>query len=407
MARRWLIIALLNFLIAASLGALLRFAFVEEVSWLHFKNFLHAHSHVAMLGWVYMALFALLLTAFVPYSKIDQRAYNALFWVTQASVAGMLISFPLQGYGAVSIAFSCLHIICSYVFVAWLWTDLPKQKSFSHLLLKTAIVFMLLSTIAIWAMGPIMASSLKGSSFYYMAVQFYLHFQFNGWFLFGALALLFKILEEHKVLINHKEQFIFYGLLIVASLLTYALALAWAAPETSIFLANSLGVIVQLSALVMLIRLLRPHFDTIKNIFSATAFHLLMIAAISFVGKVCIQALVVVPFIAEAAYTIRNYVIGFIHLVLLGAISFSLFALASKYQLLQTQDSRARWGIIIVVAGFIFSETLLFLQGTMLWATLGFLPYYYEFLFGASFLLPLGILVFLFGQRRQIGAQKR
>ncbi len=404
MARRWLILALLNFLIAASLGALLRFAFVEEVSWLSFKNFLHAHSHVAMLGWVYMALFALLTFAFVPRSQMDQRAYNVLFWVTQGSVAGMLISFPLQGYGAVSIAFSCLHIICSYVFVAWLWTDLPKKKSFAHLLLKTAIVFMLISTVAIWAMGPIMATSLKGSAFYYMAVQFYLHFQFNGWFLFGALALLFKMLEEHKVLINNKKQYVFYGLLVVASLLTYALALAWAAPETSIFLANSLGVIVQLSALVMLIRLLRPHFDAIKRIFSTTAFRLLMIAAVSFAGKVCIQALVVVPFIAEAAYTIRNYVIGFIHLVLLGAISFSLFAFAAKYQLFQTQNSRARWGIMIIVVGFVLSEALLFLQGTMLWATLGFLPYYYECLFGASVLLPLGILVFLLGQRRRVGA---
>lgn len=402
MAKRWLIIALLNFLIAASLGALLRFAFVEEVSWLHFKNFLHAHSHVAMLGWVYMALFALLTTAFIPFSKVDQRPYNALFWATQVSVAGMLISFPWQGYASISIAFSCLHIICSYVFVAWLWADLPKQKSFSHLLLKTAIVFMLLSTVAIWAMGPIMATSLKGSSFYYMAVQFYLHFQFNGWFLFGALALLFKVLEEHKVLIKHKEQLVFYGLLIVASLLTYALALAWAAPETSIFLANSLGVIVQLSALIMLVRLIKPHFDTIKKIFSTTAFRLLTIAIVSFMGKVCIQALVVVPFIAEAAYTIRNYVIGFIHLVLLGAISFSLFAFATKYKLLQTQDIRARWGIIFVVLGFFSSEILLFLQGTMLWTTLGFLPYYYEWLFGVSTLLPLGILVFISGQTRMV-----
>lgn len=260
---------------------------------------------------------------------------------------------------------------------------------------------MLLSTIAIWAMGPIMAIALKGSSFYYMAVQFYLHFQFNGWFLFGVLALLFKVLEEHNVLIKAKEQFIFYGLLIVASLLTYALALAWAAPETSIFLANSLGVVVQLSALIMLVRLFRPHVDAIKKIFSTTAFRLLTIAALSFAGKVCIQALVVVPFIAQAAYTIRNYVIGFIHLVLLGAISFSLFAFATRHQLLQVHNFRARTGMIILVTGFILSELLLFLQGTMLWATIGFLPYYYECLFGLSVLLPLGVLVFITGQTKK------
>ncbi len=406
MAKRWLIIALLNFLIAASLGALLRFAFVEEVSWLNFKSFLHAHSHVAMLGWVYMALFALLTTAFVSSSKVDQRAYNALFWVTQISVVGMLISFPLQGYGSVSIAFSCLHIICSYVFVAWLWADLPKGKSFAVLLLKTAIAFMVISTIAIWAMGPIMATSLKGSAFYYMAVQFYLHFQFNGWFLFGALALLFKVLEDQNLMIDPKKQNYFLGLLVLSSLLTYALALAWAAPETSIFLANSLGVIVQLSALVVLVFLLRPHYSSLERFFSKAAFRLLIIAGVSFAGKVCIQALVVVPFVAEAAYTIRNYVIGFIHLVLLGAISFSLLALAGKFQLLQTQSNYARWGMIILVLGFIFSEILLFLQGTMFWATLGFMPYYYEFLFGASFLIPLGVLIFLLSQVKELNSPK-
>lgn len=265
---------------------------------------------------------------------------------------------------------------------------------------------MVISTIAIWAMGPIMATSLKGSTFYYMAVQFYLHFQFNGWFLFGALALLFKVLEDQNLMIDTKKQNYFWVLLVLSSLLTYALALAWAAPEASIFLANSLGVVVQLSALVVLVFLLRPHYRSLESVFSKAAFRLLIIAGISFAGKVCIQALVVVPFVAEAAYTIRNYVIGFIHLVLLGAISFSLLALAGKFQLLETQRNYARWGMTILVLGFVFSEILLFLQGTMFWATLGFMPYYYEFLFGASVLIPLGVLIFLLSQVKELNSPK-
>ncbi|MEZ4987274.1 MAG: hypothetical protein R2795_19895 [Saprospiraceae bacterium] len=48
---------------------------------------------------------------------------------------------------------------------------------------------------------------------------------------------------------------------------------------------------------------------------------LLRISFATFATKVLMQTLVVVPFVAEAAYTIRNYVIGFIHLLLLGAVS--------------------------------------------------------------------------------------
>ena len=53
--RIWLVVALLNFLMAAGMGALLRMAFVVEIPWVKYQYLLHAHSHVAMLGWIYLA----------------------------------------------------------------------------------------------------------------------------------------------------------------------------------------------------------------------------------------------------------------------------------------------------------------------------------------------------------------
>lgn len=84
--RSWFLISLFNLLIAVSIGALLRFAFVEEVSWLIFKNFLHAHSHVAMLGWVYLALFTLFLKSFLTADQQNNKHYKWLFWSTQFTV---------------------------------------------------------------------------------------------------------------------------------------------------------------------------------------------------------------------------------------------------------------------------------------------------------------------------------
>lgn len=393
-------VALLNLLIAVSIGALLRFVFVHEIPGLPYKNFLHAHSHVAMLGWIYLALYNLLIHQFLSKEKQQAPAYNWLFWITQISVVGMLLSFPFQGYGPISIAFSTLHILSSYVFVAWFWSDLDRERSASRTLLLTALIFMLLSTLGVWAMGPIMAMQLKSSAFYYMAVQFYLHFQFNGWFIFAILSLFFKQLEIRNIIMSHKKFRLFYMLLIISCPLTYALAVAWANPILPIFIVNSIGVVLQLIAAFLFVQIIWNQKDTILKIWNKWGSTLVVVAFYSFIFKMLVQALVAIPVIAKAAFTIRNYVIGFIHLVLLGAISSFLISYAVNSGFFSLKNRTVKVGIGCFVAGFGLSEALLFLQGTMLWGTQGFLPFYYELLFGVSVLIPFGICLMLVGMQK-------
>ncbi len=395
MKKSWLVVALLNLLIAVSMGAVLRFAFVSEIPGLPYKNFLHAHSHVAMLGWIYLALYNLLIHQFLSKEKQKAPAYNWLFWITQISVVGMLVSFPIQGYGPISIAFSVMHILCSYVFVGWFWADLEQPRSASRTLLLTALIFMLISTIGVWAMGPIMATKLKGSAFYYMAVQFYLHFQFNGWFIFGVLSLFFKQLENNQIVISAVQFRRFYYILLLSCPLTYALAVAWSNPILPVFVVNSIGVLLQLIAALFFVQIIHNQKNTILKIWNKWGRTLVIVAFYSFIFKMLVQALVAIPFIAEAAYTIRNYVIGFIHLVLLGAISSYLISYAAASGLVSFKNRMVRAGIGCFIAGFLLSEALLFLQGTMLWGAKGFLPFYYEMLFGASVLIPIGVLLFI------------
>lgn len=398
MNKKWLQAAIINFLIAASIGALLRFAFVMEVPGIKYKNFLHAHSHIAMLGWVYMALYALLIHYFLPTEKQERVIYQRLFWLTQLSVLGMAISFPIQGYGAVSISFSTLHILCSYGFVRLFWRDMGPEKAISSRWVKMALLFMVLSTIGVWAMGPIMVSGFRGSQWYYMAVQFYLHFQFNGWFIFAILAIFFRLMENRSVIFPPQLMKRFFLFLLISCLLTYALAVAWSQPMLIVFIINGVGVTLQLVALFYGIKLLRTQQGQLLMPFTRLESLLVRIAASSFALKIIIQAFVVLPFVAEAAYTIRNYVVGFIHLLLLGAVSSFLLAVAFREQLLSSERPSTRIGVFSLVLGFVLSECLLFLQGTMLWWGKGFLPQYYELLFGCSLLLPLGLLLMVPGQ---------
>jgi hypothetical protein len=107
MQKKLVVICLINFFIAAMMGLALRYSFISSIN-LNYRYLTHAHSHLAMLGWVYLMLFVLIVHYFVPEKK---PVYNRLFWLTEFSVVGMMVSFPFQGYAVISITFSTLHIL--------------------------------------------------------------------------------------------------------------------------------------------------------------------------------------------------------------------------------------------------------------------------------------------------------
>jgi hypothetical protein len=111
--------------------------------------------------------------------------------------------------------------------------------------------------------------------------------------------------------------------------------------------------------------------------------------------KVLMQAAVAVPQVAILAFTIRNYVIGFIHLNMLGAISLMLFAMALLQGWFISTHRMARAGLSLFTAGVLLSEMLLFAQGTLWWLGLGNMPGYYAWLVACSALIPLGVTILL------------
>ena len=399
MQRIWFKTALFNLFIAACIGALLRYAFVEEISWLKFQYWLHAHSHIAMLGWVYLGLFSLFVHSFLPEAKQKSKFYNRLFWFTQFTIAGMLVAFSLEGYSGWAITFSTLHVLLSYVFVRRFWKDLNVtcghlNESYSRpsvIFVRAAMLFMLLSTLALWTLSLVISSGKTGSAVYYGTIQFYLHFQFNGWFIFSVLGLLFKLFEEKNVSLPARLIKIFYGLLVISCIITFALAVTWSTPLPFLFFVNSIGVTIQLGALIVFILIVKPIWNDIKTLLPTWILILFLMALLSFVLKILIQAVVVIPHLATMAYTIRNYVVGFLHLLLLGVVTCFLLGYGSYKDLLKLESIWSKIGIVLFMGGFLLSESILFIQGSMFWGTMGFLPYYYEVLFGVTLVLPIGI----------------
>ncbi|PIB32938.1 hypothetical protein BFP78_01355 [Gaetbulibacter sp. 5U11] len=387
MPKRLIVVCLINFLIAALLGLALRYSYLGNIA-LDYRFLTHAHSHVAMLGWVYLMLFTLITHYFIPDNK---RIFNRLFWVTQIAVIGMLFSFSFQGYAAISITFSTLHIFCSYYFTYLIWKHHKIKALYTKYLLKAALLFMVLSTFGVWCLGPAVAILGSASAFYKIAIQFFLHFQFNGWFLIGVIAVLFHMF---KIEDSKKVQY-FFKLLIAATVLTFALSIHWFTPHFILPYINGLGTVLQLVMLYFLIKILHPKITNVVKNQSKLVVYLYCFSMFCFVLKIGVQLLGLLPEFSELAYTRRNLVIGFIHLLMLGVITGFLFSFILQNSV-QYVSKSLYFGVSVFIIGFILTEVLLVIQGFNFYFGNGLFPNYYLLLFIFSAFLPLGVSLILF-----------
>lgn len=392
MNRSWVLTCLTNFLIAALLGLFLRYLFVNPLDGFNFRYLTHAHSHTAMLGWVYLMLYSLIVWKFIPQPR---KRYKRLFWITEFAVIGMVLSFPFQGYAAVSITFSTLHIFCSYYFARLVWKDEAENATPERKLLRTSLLFMLLSTLGVWCLGPAVAITGAGSAFYNIAIQFFLHFQFNGWFLLAVLAIFFKSLNESGLKIDQKGFKRFYYLIISATILSLALPVGWYAPHPVLLFLNGAGVLLQLTALYFFLKIIRPQWTIFRSRISPVTRIMFSFALLNFILKVVLQSSSIFPEIATVSHQLRNLVIGFIHLMMLGVISGFLFAFLFQSSLVKQHSRLLNWGAGIFLAGFVATEAILFGQGLMYYFSLGILPQYNLILFLFSCLLVIGIFIIL------------
>ncbi len=119
------IIAFAYLLIAATFGLLMRISIIEDLG-INYKHFLHTHSHIALLGWLYNLAFIFITYYFF---KSSIKKFNRIFWVSQITFLGMLFSFPFQGYAFWSITFSTLYLFASYWLIFEIFRSSKSLKS--------------------------------------------------------------------------------------------------------------------------------------------------------------------------------------------------------------------------------------------------------------------------------------
>lgn len=379
-------IALLYLFIAAFLGIVLRLFPVTNID-ATYKYIIHTHSHIALLGWVYVALTTIIFHIAIDKEKI--KKYNLIFWSTQITIIGMLFSFPFVGYALFSIIFSTLFLICSY----WFYSFFRKNhildiKNSSYKFISTSLVLMIISTIGPWALGIIMNTLGATSPWYKNAIYFYLHFQYNGWFIFCLIGVFYFLLEKSKIPFSKKLANQFYQLMLISCILTLCLSFLWMNPSSIVYLIAILGGILQLIAFGVFYKQIQEIKIKFKALLKPQLYVLLKFAFILFLIKISLQALTAIPYFSELATFILDFVIGYLHLTFLGVVTIATLVFLNFFKLIELPKIWIR----IYILGFILSELLIFYKGFSAWQQFYLIDNYFIYLVICSALMPLGIL---------------
>jgi len=396
MNRNWSKISLLFLFLIAVIGTLMR-AFPYFNIPLQYDHLVHAHSHVAFQGWIYTLMVLLLPQLFLTNEQIQSGRYSLQFSLTIPVIVAILISFSLQGYGLYSIIFSTVFQFLNYWFIFRFLRDSRKidhqKKSTESLkIIKTGLLLGLLSTLAPYAIGVLSAKGLSGTESYSAAVYFFLHFQYNGWFLFVAFGIFIRCLEIQQVQFDQKKLRAFLWLFALAVIPGYTLSLLGMSFRNAVLAPAILAALLQIVGLIIFLQIVKQADFTKFFVKNSWAKVLLLVVLISFVLKVCLQLFSIVPGIEHYAFSNRDLIIAYLHLSLIGVISFLLIAVLFHLEWIKT-GWLSRLGSVLLICGFVVTETGLVLRG-LGWGQSAVILVIF------CFILDVGIFFHLFGSSK-------
>jgi cytochrome bd-type quinol oxidase subunit 1 len=146
----WLKISLINLLIVASLGVLMRYKIGFDFPYFSQKNIQHAHSHFAFAGWITHALYVLMIHYVLKKLPLtDTKNYKRIIIANLICSYGMLFSFSYNGYSTLSIILSTITIIIACFFAFYYFKDLENinDSNPSKSWFKAALLFNIISSV--------------------------------------------------------------------------------------------------------------------------------------------------------------------------------------------------------------------------------------------------------------------
>ena len=400
----WLKFSLLNLLIVALIGLLMRYKIGFEFPFFDQKHLQHSHSHFAFSGWISHTLMVLMIVFLekkkvLPQAQDDNREkkienrffkkYNSILSANLICAYGMLVFFIIQGYGLFSIIFSTSSIIVSCVFAYYFVKDLKliSNDDLSKNWFKTALFFNVISSFGTFALAYMMISKNILQNEYLASIYYYLHFQYNGWFFFACMGLLFSFLQ-----LKPSENSFFkrtFWLFFLSCIPAYFLSTLWWDLPIWIYLITVVAAFIQVYTWFrFLIIIIKTKREFLYN-FPFFLRYILLFVAFALSIKFLLQLGSTIPVLSTLAFGFRPIVIAYLHLVLLAIISLFLLFYVYANHLIHF-NRQIKIGVITFSIGVLLNEIILAIQGVASFSYTP-IPYVNEMLFGAAIVLVIGI----------------
>ena len=356
-------IALYFFAAIAFLGLLLRLAPVKDLG-IPYSNILHAHSHVAFLGWLHGAFIAFISFIFLK-DKLQTKQFKWLYGFTIFNVAGIYIAFLIQGYKLFSILFLSLFLIATYWFLSYFFKNKQDVALYpaTFRFVRAGLWLQFLSSISPWSLGIIIKKLGKQSDFYKFDIFYYLHFQYNGWFLFALIGLTLYLLERRGITLPVSKVNWLYKLMLTAVFFGYFSNTLWAKPGWFYNVLALIGGAAEIGAFFVLLLILKRYHHYLQHTVSSFTYNILILVLATFMIKTVLQFMGSFPYYADLSYSIRDFIIGYLHLIMLGIFTPFLLVLASEMNFIQLKKSY----FYIFYSGFLITESIIFIRAVLQW----------------------------------------
>jgi hypothetical protein len=392
----WLKLSLINLLIVASLGVLMRYKIGFNFPYFSQKNIQNAHSHFAFAGWIAHALYILMIN-FIQNKLplLNTKIYNRIIITNIFCSYGMLISFFYQGYGTLSIILSTMTIIIACVFAYYYFKDLKKIDDCDPAKpwLKAALLFNIISSLGTFYLAYMMISRNFNENWYLASIYFYLHFQYNGFFIFTCLGLFFSKSEMLFPLFKYDK--LFFKLFYISFIPAYFLSILWAKLPLWLYIVVAVAALIQVVAWFKVLMAIKVAL-TGGISFNKFSKYLLLFVAIAFSIKLLLQLGSTIPAVSTLAFGFRPVVIAYLHLVLLAVISVFVLTFMFTFKLISV-NKLMRIALSIFVIGIFLNELVLAIQGIAGFSYI-VVKHVNETLFGISLLLLLGAILMVYSQ---------
>lgn len=366
MIRKFTLQGIFFFIIFAVLGTIIRWKMAMPLfPSLNSEYLIHAHSHLAVLGWTNVAFIALVL--FFTFSKeaLQRKTIKIYFWALLIVNAGIAPSFTAQGYGPVSIAVSTLSVVLSFWFlIIYFRSQSEEEKDLPHhLFFTTGIILYVLSAVGLVMVALSMAAKIGGENLFNAGVYFYLHSQYNGWMIFILLGTVYGYLHRQGKLFSKKTITWQWALLTISFFPSYIPQIAYIGLPLWLIAASIIGTVLNLVAIVLfLLTTLRTMLSVIDT--KALRFTYLY-TMLAFLAKALLEVGGATPWLTEMVHTNRQVVIGYLHLTLLAFISVYLIFAIQQY--LFTEQRNGGQNAIFFVPTTFLMVFILFFDGLLQW----------------------------------------